>query len=190
MMSWDIRVTQLDTPRVATTASVASTVRERETETEVCAAAAAEKTKRERERREAHRCGVRAGWVGTLLGLPIFETPFCHLVSHVFLEKVLTGVSESGQVSRAPIETSFLSSRFSSVSRKRFSPSVTESGQVVGSFAGMPLLRSRSCHLVSQVLILNRLSQVLLLNPGRWVGPLLRPGMTLLRPHFVISLLE
>jgi hypothetical protein len=50
MMSWDIRVTQLDTPRVATTASVASTVRERETETEVCAAAAAEKTKRERER--------------------------------------------------------------------------------------------------------------------------------------------
>jgi hypothetical protein len=76
MMSWDIRVTQLDTPRVATTASVASTVRERETETEVCAAAAAEKTKRERERREAHRCGVRAGWVGTLLGLPILRPRF------------------------------------------------------------------------------------------------------------------
>jgi len=63
MMSWDIRVTQLDTPRVATTTSVASTVKERETETEVCAAAAAEKTKREREREE-RRTGVESGQVG------------------------------------------------------------------------------------------------------------------------------
>jgi hypothetical protein len=138
MMSWDIRVTQLDTPRVATAASVASTVRERETETEVCAAAAAEKTKREREREE-RRTGVESGQLGGGLdGTAQIETPFCHLVSHLFLEKILTGVSESGQVGRAPIETSFLSSRFSRVSRTRFSPSVSESGQVVGSLLGCP----------------------------------------------------
>jgi len=67
MMSWDIRVTQLDTPRVATTASVASTVRERETETEVCAAAAAEKTKRERER-EREKRGAQVWSLGRLGG--------------------------------------------------------------------------------------------------------------------------
>jgi hypothetical protein len=139
MMSWDIRVTQLDTPRVATTASVASTVRERETETEVCAAAAAEKTKREREREKRGAQVWSPGRLGGgLAGTAHIETPFCHLVSHVFLEKILTSVSESGQVSRAPIETSFMSSRFSSVSRNRFSPSVTESGQVVGSLLGCP----------------------------------------------------
>jgi hypothetical protein len=73
--------------------------------------------RREREReREERRTGVESGQLGGgLAGTAHIETPFCHLVSHVFLEKILTGVSESGQVSRAPIETSFLSSRFSSV---------------------------------------------------------------------------
>jgi hypothetical protein len=122
MMSWDIRVTQSDTPRVATAASVASTVRERERQTEVCAAAAAEKTKREREReKRGAQVWSPGSWVGTLLGLPILRPRFVISFLHVFLEKILTTVSESGQVGRAPIETSFLSSRFSRVSRKRFS---------------------------------------------------------------------
>ncbi len=82
---------------------------------------------------------MESGQLGVgLAGTAHIETPFCHLVSHVFLEKILTGVSDSGQVGRAPIETSFLSSRFSSVSRKRLSPSASESGQVVGSLLGCP----------------------------------------------------
>jgi hypothetical protein len=75
MMSWDVRVTQSDTPRVATAASVASTVRERERQTEVCAAAAAEKTKREREKRGA-QVWSPGSWVGALLGLPILRPRF------------------------------------------------------------------------------------------------------------------
>jgi len=113
MMSWDIRVTQSDTPRVATAASVASTVRERDRS--LCGSSGRQDEEREREREE-RRTGVESGQLsGGLAGTAHIETPFCHLVSHVFLEKILTGVSESGQVSRAPIETSFLSSRFSSV---------------------------------------------------------------------------
>jgi hypothetical protein len=72
MMSWDIRVTQSETPRVAAAASVASTVRESERQTEVCAAAAAEKTKR-----EERRTGVKSGQLGgALLGLPILRPRF------------------------------------------------------------------------------------------------------------------
>lgn len=69
---------------------------------------------------------------GGLAGTAHIETPFCHLVSHVFLEKILTSVSESGQVGRASIETSFLSSRFSSADLEEIVTGVIESGQAGG----------------------------------------------------------
>ncbi len=80
-----------------------------------------QRRQREREReREERRTGVESGQLGgDLHGTAHIETPFCHLISHLFLEKILTSVSESGQVGRAPIETSFLSSRFTSVSKER-----------------------------------------------------------------------
>jgi len=73
MMSWDIRVTQSDTPRVATAASVASTVRERDRS--LCGSSGRQDEEREREKRGA-QVWSPGSWVGALLRLPILRPRF------------------------------------------------------------------------------------------------------------------